>query len=75
MAVENFPSWQFPHWRQSLKPYATRLTATKDTDTDAITVSITLIIDSPAAREACEAQVNMSVAGRDYGELTFVWLV
>lgn len=75
MATENFPAWQFPHWRQSLKPYATKLTATKDTVTNAITVSITLIIDSPAAREACEAQINQSVAGRDYGVLTFEWLV
>lgn len=70
MAIENFPQFNFPHWRQSLKQYATNLSATKDTDTGNITVTITLLTDSPAARTACETLINASVASRGFN-LTF----
>lgn len=73
MAVENFPQFNFPHWRQLLKAYASNLSATKDTDTNAVTVTITLLTDSPAARTACENLINSSVAGRGLGSLTFLF--
>lgn len=75
MAAENFPQFNFPHWRQLLKLYASNLSATKDSDTHAVTVTVTLLTDSPAARTACQTILDRVAVQQNLGSLTYLWAV